>query len=112
MPQHDEEQGLEQSKESFKDIIKGLKDDHKPTIDLRKALFGAVAGALIGVLIGVLCYQKVVDYSSILWGLFVGSFGGFCGVAGVLYFDMQSVDKFEKENELRREALRRAEMQR
>lgn len=77
-----------------------------------KTLILILTGSLIGVLIAVLVFQTVqVSYASILWGFFIGGFGGFIGVALALYLRLpdNGLDQFEKENDLRREAQRRLE---
>jgi hypothetical protein len=54
---------------------------------VRKALVGGIFGALIGVLIAVLCFQKDIEYMNVLWGFFVGIFGGFIGTAAFLFIE-------------------------
>ena len=79
-------------------------------IDLGHSLIGSLIGALIAVLIAVLVFSEAdVSYANILWALFIGAFGGFLLVAAFMYFSGQSRDAFEKENDLRREAIRRQE---
>ena len=55
-------------------------------------------------------FQTVqVSYQSILWGFFIGGFGGFIGVALALYLQGEGMDAFERQNDRRREAQRRLE---
>lgn len=84
--------------------MKDMRDDKKSNVDIGQATVGALAGGLMGTLIGALVFQSGdIDYQAILFGFFIGIFGGFFICAAVLYFQSKSRDTFQKENDLRRE---------
>jgi ABC-type nickel/cobalt efflux system permease component RcnA len=90
-----------------------LKKEKKIQINLAHAITGGLVGALIGTLIAALVYQSdAINYQTILWGFFIGSLGGFISIAAYMYWHAMSRDTFERENDLRREAIRRQEAER
>ena len=80
------------------EIMEKMREDKKPIIDVGQATVGSLAGGLMGTLIGALVFQKGdVDFGAILFGFFVGIFGGFFMCATASYFISRSRDSFERE---------------